>query len=162
MDPTYPWHPQAEALKRFRKDLKSIKGLRKNESLHLPIAVCLTKIDLLPLVKSLGAEAEREAIRFYEALGQIDPTGIALNKDVIDRRSELTDELRKKIWPDWDMESQINDLFGGRYKFFPLTPVGLDGVGEADLRLRTIAPFGLVEPLAWLLEMSGYPTLDAK
>lgn len=162
MDPTYPWHPQAEALKRFRKDLKSIKGLRKNESLHLPIAVCLTKIDLLPLVKSLGAEAEREAIRFYEALGQIDPTGIDLNKDVIDRRSELTDELRKKIWPDWDMESQINDLFGGRYKFFPLTPVGLDGVGEADLRLRTIAPFGLVEPLAWLLEMSGYPTLDAK
>ncbi|MCR5162639.1 MAG: hypothetical protein K6C40_01330, partial [Thermoguttaceae bacterium] len=76
MDPTYPWHPQAEALKRFRKDLKSIKGLRKNESLHLPIAVCLTKIDLLPLVKSLGAEAEREAIRFYEALGKIDPTGI--------------------------------------------------------------------------------------
>ena len=162
MDPTYPWQPQAEALKRFRKDLKSIKGLRKNESLRLPIAVCLTKIDLLPLVKSLGAEAESEAIRFYEALGKIDPTGIALNKEVIDRRSELTDELRKRIWPDWDMESQINDLFGGRYKFFPLTPVGLDGVGEADLRLRTIAPFGLVEPLAWLLEMSGYPTLDAK
>jgi len=162
MDPTYPWRPQAEALKRFRKDLKSVKGLRKNESLHLPIAVCLTKIDLLPLVKALGAEAESEAIRFYEALGKIDPTGLALNKQVIDRRSELTDELRKKIWPDWDMESQINDLFGGRYKFFPLTPVGLDGVGEADLRLRTIAPFGLVEPLAWLLEMSGYPTLDAK
>ncbi|MGN1274508.1 MAG: hypothetical protein ACI4UF_07955, partial [Thermoguttaceae bacterium] len=103
-----------------------------------------------------------EAIHFYEELGKIDPTGIAMNKDVINRRSELTDELRKKIWPDWDMESQINDLFGGRYKFFPLTPVGLDGVGEADLRLRTIAPFGLVEPLAWLLEMSGYPTLDAK
>lgn len=162
LDPTYPWVPQAEALKRFRKDLKSIKGLRKNESLRLPIAVCMTKIDLLPLVKSLGADAEKEAIHFYEELGKIDPTGIAMNKDVINRRSELTDELRKKIWPDWDMESQINDLFGGRYKFFPLTPVGLDGVGEADLRLRTIAPFGLVEPLAWLLEMSGYPTLDAK
>lgn len=162
LDPTFPWQPQAEALRRFRKDLKSIKGLRGKESLHLPIAVCLTKIDLLPLVKSLGADAEGEAIRFYEALGSVDPTGLALNKKVIEARSALTDELRKKIWPDWDMEAQINDLFGGRFRFFPLTPVGLDGVGEADLSQRTIAPFGLVEPLAWLLEMSGYPTLDSK
>lgn len=162
LDPTYPWQPQAEALKRFRKDLKTVKGLRGNESLQLPIAVCLTKIDLLPLVKALGANAKSESFRFYEELGRIDPTGIGINKKIIDQRSALTDELRQKIWPDWDMESQINDLFGGRFKFFPLTPVGLDGVGEPDLRLRTIAPFGLVEPLAWLLEMSGYPTLDTK
>ncbi|MDO4629600.1 MAG: hypothetical protein Q4C70_10485 [Planctomycetia bacterium] len=162
LDPTFPWQPQAEALKRFRRDLKSIKGLRGKESLHLPIAVCLTKIDLLPLVKALGNDAEMEAIRFYEELGRIDPTGTAMNRNVFDQRSILTDELRKKIWPDWDMEAQINDLFGGRYKFFPLSPVGLDGVGEADLRLRTIAPFGLVEPLVWLLEMSGYPTLTKK
>lgn len=162
LDPTYPWQPQAEALRRFRRDLKALKGLRENQSLRLPIAVCITKIDLLPLVKALGADAECESIRFYEELGRIDPTGVALNKAVIDARSVLTDELRKKIWPDWDMESQINDLFGGRFKFFPLTPVGLDGVGEPDLRLRTIAPFGLVEPLAWLLEMSGYPTLQSK
>lgn len=162
LDPTFPWRPQADALKRFRKDLKSVKGLSAGESLHLPIAICLTKIDLLPLVKALGNDAEREAIRFYEELGQIDPTGAAMNRLVIDKRSELTDELRKKIWPDWDMEAQISDLFGGRFKFFPLTPVGLDGVGETDLRQRTIAPFGLIEPLTWLLEMSGYPTLDAK
>jgi len=162
LDPTFPWQPQAEALRRFRKDLKSIKGLRGKESLHLPIAVCLTKIDLLPLVKALGEDAEGEAIRFYEALGQVDPTGLELSKKVIEARSALTDALRKKIWPDWDMEAQINDLFGGRFRFFPLTPVGLDGVGEADLSQRTIAPFGLVEPLAWLLEMSGYPTLDSK
>lgn len=162
LDPTFPWQPQAEALKRFRRDLKAVKGLRGKESLHLPIAICLTKIDLLPLVKALGENAESEAIRFYEELGRIDPTGLAMNRSVIDQRSALTDELRKKIWPDWDMEAQVNDLFGGRFKFFPLTPVGLDGVGEADLRQRTIAPFGLVEPLTWLLEMSGYPTLDTK
>ena len=54
---------------------------------------------------------------------------------------------------------RFHDLFGGRYMFFPLTPVGLDGRGETDLSLRTISPFGLLEPLVWLLEMNGYPIL---
>ncbi|MDO4571063.1 MAG: hypothetical protein Q4D38_11805 [Planctomycetia bacterium] len=161
LDPTYPWKPQANALVRFRKDLKNLKGLKDNDSLHLPIAICLTKIDLLPLVTALG-DSEAESEKFYAQLAEIDPTGLAMNKDIIEKRSVVTDDLRRKIWPDWDMETQIADLFGGRYRFFPLTPVGLDGVGEADLRLRTIAPFGLVEPLAWLLEMSGYPTLNNK
>ncbi|MDO4574873.1 MAG: hypothetical protein Q4D98_06625 [Planctomycetia bacterium] len=159
LDPTYPWKPQAEALKRFRRDLMALKGLDRNESLHLPIAICLTKIDLLPLVEALG-DSEQEAIHFYEELGRIDPTGIALNRHIIEQRSVATDQLRQRIWPDWDVEKQVKDLFGGRYLFFPLTPVGLDGAGEPDLRLRTIAPFGLVEPLAWLLEMSGFPTLE--
>lgn len=158
LDPLYPWQPQAEALKRFRWDMQELMDLEQGESLHLPIAICLTKIDLLPLVVTLE-NAEEEAIAFYEQLGQIDPTGEALNKAVIDARSEATDALRKRIWPDWDVEQQVKDLFGGRHKFFPLTPVGLDGAGETDLRRRTIAPFGLVDPLAWLLEMSGYTTL---
>ncbi|MDO4550561.1 MAG: hypothetical protein Q4C96_04850 [Planctomycetia bacterium] len=158
LDPIYPWQPQAEALKRFREDIQELLDMEEDDSLHLPIAICLTKIDLLPLVTTLK-DPEAEAIQFYESLGQIDPTGVALNKKVIDARSELTDALRKRIWPEWDVEQQVKDLFGGRHKFFPLTPVGLDGAGERDLRLRTISPFGLVDPLAWLLEMSGYPTL---
>ena len=63
------------------------------------------------------------------------------------------------LWPGWQIERQIDDLFGGRYAFFPLTPVGLDGRGEADLSLRTISPFGLLEPLLWLLQMTGHPVL---
>ena len=46
-----------------------------------------------------------------------------------------------------------------RHLFFPLTPVGLDGRGETDLSLRTISPFGMLEPLVWLLEMNGYSIL---
>ncbi len=79
--------------------------------------------------------------------------------DVIEARSRLLGELRDTIWPGWEIQRQIDDLFGGRYLFFPLTPVGLDGAGEADLSLRTISPFGLLEPLLWLLEMNGYPVL---
>ncbi len=67
--------------------------------------------------------------------------------------------MRDTIWPGWQIERTIHDLFGGRYLFFPLTPVGLDGQGESDLTQRTICPFGLIEPLLWLLEMNGYPVL---
>jgi hypothetical protein len=98
-------------------------------------------------------------VRFYEDLSRIDPTGESTKQSVLEERSRLTRELREVIWPGWQIERQIDDLFGGRYAFFPLTPVGLDGRGEADLSLRTISPFGLLEPLLWLLQMTGHPVL---
>ena len=77
-------------------------------------------------------------------------------------RSRLVSRLRDTIWPGWQIERQVRELFGGRYLFFPLTPVGLDGRGETDLSLRTISPFGLLEPLMWLLEMNGYRVLERR
>jgi hypothetical protein len=100
------------------------------------------------------------AAEFYAELSRIDPSGESLSRQVLRDRSQATARLRKIIWPEWEIERQIDDLFGGRYQFFPLTPVGLDGRGETDLSLRTISPFGLLEPLAWLLQMNGYPVLE--
>ena len=65
-----------------------------------------------------------------------------------------------EIWPGWQIQRTVEDVFRGRSLFFPMTPVGLDGRGESDLNLRTIAPYGLLEPLAWLLHMNGYPVLE--
>jgi hypothetical protein len=78
-----------------------------------------------------------------------------MSVETIEARSKLMSRLRDTVWPGW----QIDDLFGGRFVFFPLTPVGLDGLGERDLTRRTIAPVGLLEPLLWLLHMNGYPVL---
>ena len=36
----------------------------------------------------------------------------------------LVARLRDTIWPGWQIERTIHDLFGGRYLFFPVTPVG--------------------------------------
>jgi hypothetical protein len=32
-------------------------------------------------------------------------------------------------------------------------------LGEKDLNKRTINPYGILEPLLWLLHMNGYPVL---
>jgi hypothetical protein len=159
LDPTFPSEPQAKALADFREDLRLIKGIKTGRRTRTPVALCLTKIDMLA-AQSYALPDGGDAIeRFYRELGEIDPTGQGMTLKIIERRSRATARLRETIWPGWQIERQIGDLFGGRYRFFPVTPVGLDGRGESDLSLRTISPFGMLEPLLWLLQMNGYPIL---
>ena len=160
LDPTFPSEPQAKALADFREDLRLVRGVRAGKRIPIPVALCVSKIDILA-GQSYALPDGRDAIaRFYDELAEIDPTGEAMSLCVIEARSRLMARLRDTIWPGWQIERQVRDLFGGRFLFFPLTPVGLDGVGETDLSLRTISPFGLLEPLMWLLEMNGYPVLE--
>lgn len=160
LDPTFPAEPQAKALADFREDLRLVKGVRAGKPISVPVALCVSKIDILAGRGLSSPDGSDPIARFYEELSEIDPTGESVSRRVIEARSQLTSRLRDTIWPGWQVERQVHDLFGGRYKFFPLTPVGLDGVGETDLSLRTISPFGLLEPLVWLLEMNGYPVLE--
>jgi hypothetical protein len=160
LDPTYPSEPQAKALADFREDLRLIQGIPAGRHVRTPVALCVSKIDLLA-GQGFALPDGGDAIgAFYEDLARIDPSGEGLTTAIIESRSRLVAQLRDTIWPGWQIERQIDDLFGGRYLFFPLTPVGLDGRGERDLSLRTISPFGLLEPMLWLLEMNGYPVLS--
>lgn len=159
VDPTLPAEPQAKALADFREDLRLVKGWSGGQSIPLPLAVCVSKIDLLasqPYALPGGGDA---VARFYDELARVDPTGEAMTLEILRARSRLMAELSATIWPGWEIERMLEDAFRGRWLFFPLTPVGLDGRGETDLSLRTIVPFGLIEPLAWLLHMNGYPVL---
>jgi len=159
LDPTYPSEPQAKALADFREDLRLVKGAKGGRRLRVPVALVVPKIDVLAGQSYALPDGGDAIARFYDELAEIDPTGETMRLGVIEARSRLTSRLRDTIWPGWSVERQIHGLFGGRYLFFPLTPVGLDGRGETDLSLRTISPFGLLEPLLWLLEMNGYPVL---
>lgn len=82
------------------------------------------------------------------------------------RRSELVGELRNTIWTDWDIEDRFRQVFGDRFLFFPMSPVGLPPRGVTDpdiiddLSQRMIEPYGILEPLLWLLHMNGYPVLS--
>ncbi|HUT91783.1 MAG TPA: hypothetical protein VMY37_19975 [Thermoguttaceae bacterium] len=160
LDPTYPSEPQAKALADFREDLRLVKGAKGGKRLCVPVALVVPKIDVLAGQSYASPDGGDAIARFYEELAEIDPTGETMSLTVIEARSRLCARLRDTIWPGWSIERQIHDLFGGRYLFFPLTPVGLDGRGETDLSLRTISPFALLEPLLWLLEMNGYPILQ--
>ncbi len=160
LDPTYPSEVQAKALADFREDLRLLKGVKAGRRLRIPVALCISKIDLLAGHDYRLEDGSDAIAKFYEDLSRIDPTGESTKQSILEERSRLTSELRRVIWPDWQIERQIEDLFGGRFAFFPLTPVGLDGRGEADLSLRTISPFGLLEPMLWLLQMTGHPVLE--
>jgi hypothetical protein len=65
------------------------------------------------------------------------------------------------MFPGWNVERALRESFGGRYMFFPMSAVGLEGaeLGVEDLSRRTIAPCGMIEPLLWLLHMHGYCVL---
>jgi hypothetical protein len=136
-----------------------VKGIKSGRKLRTPVALCVSKIDLL-VNHTYSLPDGNDAIQwFYRELARIDPSGEAMELGVVRARSQLLSRLREIFWPGWEIERQVEELFGGRRLFFPLTPVGLDGRGETDLNLRTISPFGMLEPLVWLLEMNGYSIL---
>lgn len=68
------------------------------------------------------------------------------------------------MFPGWDVERTLRANFGTRFMFFPLTPVGIEegelGVESLDQRIR--APFGVLEPLLWLLHMHGYSVFGGR
>ncbi|HWB12039.1 MAG TPA: hypothetical protein VG826_22630 [Pirellulales bacterium] len=156
LDPTEPSETQSQALAGFREDLRRIKGIGAGKQVHVPIALCVSKIDLMVSQPYADPHGGGAIEKFYRDLGEIDWD---MSIQTIEARSKVMGQLRDTIWPGWQIERQIDDLFGGRFLFFPLSPVGLDGLGERDLSRRTIAPVGLLEPLLWLLHMNGYPVL---
>ena len=156
LDPTKSSDEQKESLANFRQDVGTVKGLSAGQQIRCPVALCVPKIDLMP-----GEEYARGGNivdKFYDDLRDI---GWGMDEASIKKRSDLMRRLREYIWPGWEIEREIDALFGGRYMFFPLTPVGLNEPGEQDLSKRTIAPVGILHPLMWLLHMNGYPVLSS-
>ena len=125
---------------------------------RVPVAICVTKIDLLKLPSRQDAEGDGPIDSFYSDLAEI---GWGHDLPSIRRRSELTRNLCESIWPEWEIETQTENAFGARPMFFPMTPVGLDGLGE-DLANRVISPVGILHPVRWLLHMNGYMTLPSR
>ena len=156
LDPTKSSDEQTQPLANFRQDVRTVKGLRAGQQIRCPIALCVPKIDLMPTEDY--ARGGNIVDKFYDDLRDI---GWGMDEVTIKKRSDLMRRLRDDIWPGWEIERQIDDLFGGRYMFFPLTPVGLNEPGEQDLSKRTIAPVGILHPLMWLLHMNGYPVLSS-
>lgn len=158
LDPTKPDETQVQALLGFREDLRLMKNLKAGQQIHIPVALCITKLDLL--VNQPYAQGSDVIEQFYQDLSQIDQSSEVMTMELIQRRSDVIARLSETIWPGWRIERQIRDLFGDRFMFFPLTPVGLDQPGVDDISQRNIEPYGIIEPLLWLLHMNGHPVLN--
>ena len=122
----------------------------------IPVAICVTKLDLLP---SRIYSDEGSGHRVDDFFGGLADSGWGFDEPAIALRSKSMQDLCDLIWPGWEIEKVVSDVFGGRCIFFPLTPVGLNESGETDLSRRTISPLGILHPLMWLLHMNGFATL---
>ena len=163
LDPTKASDTQVNALLKFREEVKLVKRLGTGRQLHTPVALCFSKIDMT--VCQRYAQGGDVMQTFFNDLDEIDRRTAPMSLTQIRQRSNLVAGLRDVIWPNWEIENQIRALFGDRFMFFPMTPVGLPPEGETDeyvindLSQRMIEPYGIVEPLLWLLHMNGYPVL---
>jgi hypothetical protein len=158
LDPTLKAVAQQDSLEEFREDMKELMHLRAGDQIRIPLALCLSKIDLLgsmPYGDPKGAVGD-----FYESLKNI---GRDVGMRQIKQRSDLVKSILPYIFDDWDIEKEIKKLFGGRIMFFPMTPIGLGTPFENPLDSiedRDIAPYLTLEPMLWLIHMTGHLVLD--
>lgn len=164
LDPTKPKEMQVDALLSFSDQIKQVKELAAGRTLHTPVALCVSKIDRT--VYQDYAQGGDVMTAFFDELNDIDSQTKPWSLTRMRRRSELVGELRDTIWTDWDIEDRFRQVFGDRFLFFPMSPVGLPPRGVTDpdiiddLSQRMIEPYGILEPLLWLLHMNGYPVLS--
>jgi hypothetical protein len=151
---------QQKALVQFRNDLKVIHEITAGKSIRTPVALCVAKLDLMCNEEYADPSGKGAVGRFYRELSAIQKSDDSISLETIRQRSELVLKYRDTIWPSWRIERQIHDLFGGRFRFFPLTPVGMTDLGVTNLTDRTIEPFAILEPMMWLLHMNGYKVLS--
>ena len=143
---------QIETLATFAEEMHAIRGLASEIPVDLPIAICVSKMDLLVNNNPMGTQAISMVKELRKTLTQ------KVDLSLIHERSQLCAEAMPLMFPGWNIERMLRENFGGRYMFFPMSSVGLEEaeLGIHELRERTIAAFGMIEPLLWLLHMHGY------
>jgi len=158
LDPMLGSTEQTKSFRDFRNALRKLLKLSLGAQAHTPVAVCISKIDIIGCMEYAN---ERGAVgKFYEKLSEIG-TGCTMEK--IRQRSDAVKELLPFMWPDWEIERQIKDFFVGRIMFFPTSPIGIGQPFENDresIEDRNIEPFLIVEPMLWLVHMTGHLVLD--
>lgn len=166
LDPTQvivgPWSEndqtiadQIDTLTHFSEELHAVRGVPTEQPVDLPIAVCVTKLDLVITQNPIGSQALPFVSELRETIGRDIDLGL------IHERSQICARALPLLFPGWNVERSLREQFGGRYMFFPMSPVGLEEheLGQTKLADRSFTPFGVLEPLLWLLHMHGYCVL---
>jgi hypothetical protein len=162
LDPTLPAEPQAKALNDFAEDVKTIKGVDRGRTIQVPVAICVSKIDLMCMQPYADPSGGGIIGEFYREVSELDPNGNEYSMNNIDAFSEMMERYVSTIWPGWNINQAIDRLFDGRFRYFPLSPVGLNALGTDDLENIAQVPYRVLHPLLWLLQMNGYQVLDKR
>jgi hypothetical protein len=162
LDPTLAADPQIKALNDFAEDVKILKGVEGGRTIQVPVAICISKIDLMCSANYADPSGGGIIGEFYNELEELDPNGDEYSMEKIDAFSEMMERYIGTIWPGWNINQAVDRLFDGRFRYFPLSPVGLHARGQADLENIAQVPYRVLHPLLWLLQMNGYQVLDKR
>lgn len=148
---------QVKALHEFYEDMREQRRVPVGESIPVPVALCIPKFDLLLSDTPLGGQAIPYTRRLLNDLTPPGPVSLA----DLTARSALVEEMLPMMFMGIDLVRILRGYFGDRVMFFPMSSVSLieSELGVKDLSTRTIAPYGVIEPVLWLLHMHGYEVL---
>lgn len=146
---------QRKQLLDFCDQLRKKRNVPYGRPLNVPIAVCISKLDMLARPEEAGAGV------YQEFINELNPATRELKPSLkeLRRRHQVFTSYREQLFPGWDIEEQFQKLVGGRYLFFPMSAAGFTGVTGHDPKNWNFKPFGITEPLIWLLHMNGFKTL---
>ncbi len=139
----------------FLAHMRKERKIPVGEVIPVPVAVCMPKFDLLLTDNPIGGQSV-QYIR--EMVDNLSPPPKKMTLEVIKERSDLVEQMLPLMFPGAEIRSVIEGYFGKQLLFFPMSSVSLNEheLGIKDLSRRNIAPFGVSEPILWLLHMHGY------
>ena len=133
-------------------DFVIARDLTEPNPLDLPVAICLSKIDLLPFQGPLKGSYGK---KFLKELENCKHPANKWSLSTIMNRSDIIRNYLPLIFANKGMIEIFDQRFGSNYLFFPVANRGLD----PDLSFGD--PFGVMEPLLWLQHMHGFNVFDS-
>jgi hypothetical protein len=151
---------QVRALANFYNQMAEARGLPPGTMIPNPVAVCITKFDLLESSNPIGGQC----LPFIKQLdGALKPVGTEpVTLAMLKARSDLVEQMLPLMFPGVDLGRLVREYFGTQMLFFPMSSVNLnvDEFGRVDPMTRNPSPYGVVEPILWLMHMHGYCVFD--
>jgi hypothetical protein len=146
---------QIAQLNEFMADMREARNVPVGQVIPVPVAVCITKFDLLLTENPI----QGQSVPFIRRLlSEMNPPPKQTTLGTIRERSALVEQMLELMFRGVDIRALVESYFGPQVMFFPISSVSLfeNELGIKDLSKRTIAPFGVAEPFVWLLHMHGY------
>jgi hypothetical protein len=151
---------QLAALNEFMADMREARNVPVGQVIPVPVAVCITKFDLLLNENPIQGQCVPFIRRMLSEFNPPQPKQTDLA--TVQGRSAIVEQMLELMFPGVDIRELVESYFGPQMMFFPVSSVSLfeNELGVTDMTRRTIAPFGVAEPFLWLLHMHGYEVFE--
>ena len=149
---------QAEQLANFARQIRDKRG-KLTSGQTVPLAVCVTKIDMPP--DSSDPTLSDDYEKFTTDLGSLWTADPSIRLSTIRERHHICQQYLAHIFPHWNITEDLKRIAGNNFMFFPMTSWGYRPESEEsqDLQTASLESRGISEPLLWLMHMNGYKAI---